>query len=365
LVVCTSAAWAGDAGTTSANFLKLGVGPRAEAMGEAQVAVADDVYATYWNPAGLAQLDSQEAGFVQSQYFQDIHEEYAAYAHPTERWGTFAGAITYLGVGNFQGFDAVGQPTGDVSAHDTAFSFSYAKPIWQDRRMGSQFSVGANGKWIQESLAGVSASAYAIDAGVLFKPGHRWGEWAQGLRTGLTLRNVGTAMTFDNESFTLPRSLTAGVSYTGLLWNESVTVATDFQQPNDGARVLNAGIEVATLDIFLLRAGYTTFSDIGSGFRVGGGLRFKTLEVDYAFTNGGELGDAHRFGIVLHFGKPPPNPQADAQRLYERGVKEYHTGHYTDAMLDFNKALQIDPGHPHAYDMMQKTYENLKAINPQ
>src|SRR5438309_11866769 len=81
---------ASDAGTTAANFLKLGIGPRAIAMGEAQVGLADDVYAAYWNPAGLAQLQSPEAGFVHTEYVQDINEQYAAYAHPHPTLGTFA-----------------------------------------------------------------------------------------------------------------------------------------------------------------------------------------------------------------------------------------------------------------------------------
>src|SRR5437762_1251930 len=67
---------ASDTGTTAANFLKLGIGPRAIAMGEAQVGLADDVYAAYWNPAGLAPLKVPEAGFVQNQYIQDISEQY-------------------------------------------------------------------------------------------------------------------------------------------------------------------------------------------------------------------------------------------------------------------------------------------------
>jgi len=37
-------------------FLLISPGARAGGMGEAQVAVANDVYASYWNPAGLAFL---------------------------------------------------------------------------------------------------------------------------------------------------------------------------------------------------------------------------------------------------------------------------------------------------------------------
>src|SRR5207248_6632854 len=39
------------AGTSSGSFLKIGVGARATALGEAFVAVAHDAGALYWNPA--------------------------------------------------------------------------------------------------------------------------------------------------------------------------------------------------------------------------------------------------------------------------------------------------------------------------
>src|SRR5438552_2374769 len=126
LGVGIGSAQAADPGTTSANFLKLGIGPRATAMGEAQVGLANDVYATYWNPAGLAQLQNPEAGFVHTQYIQDIQSDYAAYAHPTAKLGTLAGSITYLNIGKFNSFDAAGQPTGQVGANDAALAFSYA-----------------------------------------------------------------------------------------------------------------------------------------------------------------------------------------------------------------------------------------------
>ena len=37
----------------SNEFLSLGIGARALAMGNCQVALASDVYSIYWNPAGL------------------------------------------------------------------------------------------------------------------------------------------------------------------------------------------------------------------------------------------------------------------------------------------------------------------------
>src|SRR5882724_2505151 len=116
LGVGCGSAQAADPGTTSANFLKLGIGPRAIAMGNAQVGLANDVYATYWNPAGLAGLGTPEAGFVQNQYLQNISEQYLAFAYPKTRAGAFAGSLTYLNAGTFPGYDAAGNPIGNVGA---------------------------------------------------------------------------------------------------------------------------------------------------------------------------------------------------------------------------------------------------------
>ncbi len=356
---------AGDAGSTSANFLKLGIGPRAVAMGEAQVGLADDVYATYWNPAGLAQLQNREAGFVQTQYFQDIQSQYAAYAHPTANLGTFAGSITYLSIGKFDAYDASGQPNGQVGASDAALAFSYARPLLKDRRMGSQLSVGVTGKVIQEKLDTVSARAYALDGGLLYTPGKKFGEVFEGMKAGLTVRNLGSSLKFDRESFPLPRSLNAGLSWTGIWLGETLTVATDVSQPNDGRRTIGAGVELSTLQLLILRAGYSSQGDLGSGLRLGAGLRFRTIQVDYAFASAGNLGQSHRFGLTFRFGTTPVDPLVMAQDWYQQGMKEYRRSHYSDALVDFNKALEVDPSHPEALQMMKQTYEKLKAITPQ
>ena len=47
-------------GTTVANFLTIPVGPRASGMGGAFIAVANDVTAAYWNPAGLSRIPRSE-----------------------------------------------------------------------------------------------------------------------------------------------------------------------------------------------------------------------------------------------------------------------------------------------------------------
>ena len=50
-------------GTFDGQFLKIGVGARAEGMGGAFVGVADDATALFWNAAGIARIDPDKSEF--------------------------------------------------------------------------------------------------------------------------------------------------------------------------------------------------------------------------------------------------------------------------------------------------------------
>jgi hypothetical protein len=172
-------------------------------------------------------------------------------------------------------------------------------------------------------------------------------------------------MKFDQESFPLPRSITAGLSWTGVWFGETLTIALDGQEPNDGKQTVGAGVELSTLQLLILRGGYTSSGDLGSGLRLGAGLRFKTMQVDYSFASAGDLGQTHRIGLTLRFGITPPDPLVMAQDWYVQGMREFRHSQYSQALVDFNKVLEIDPSHPDALKMMKETYEKLKAITPQ
>src|SRR5437762_4483401 len=75
------------AGTSSGSFLKIGVGARAAALGEAFVAVANDPSAIYWNPAGLASMQRQEFQLSHLEWPADIRYEFLAYVVPSQRFG--------------------------------------------------------------------------------------------------------------------------------------------------------------------------------------------------------------------------------------------------------------------------------------
>ena len=64
-------------------FLLIAPGARAGGMGEAQVAVANDAYASYWNPAGLGFLEGQELAMMHVNWLpglaDDLYYEFLAF----------------------------------------------------------------------------------------------------------------------------------------------------------------------------------------------------------------------------------------------------------------------------------------------
>ena len=55
-------------GTTTGNFLEIGVDSEGSAMGDAFVAVSDDISSIYWNPAGLANLNMPKLAFMSHKF---------------------------------------------------------------------------------------------------------------------------------------------------------------------------------------------------------------------------------------------------------------------------------------------------------
>ena len=98
---------------------------------------------------------------------------------------------------------------------------------------------------------------------------------------------------------------------------------------------------------------------------MGAGLKFKTIEIDYAFADQGALGNTSYIGLTYRFRQVHPDPVNLAETAYLKGLKKYKHRRFTEALVDFNKALEIDPSNPDALRMMKLTYEQIKIITPE
>src|SRR3989304_4818753 len=86
-------------GKYAGEFMAIGVGGRALGMGGAFTAVANDVTAGYYNPAGLANLNYPQISLMHSEQFGDlVNYDYGAVAIPYGNDMSFGLSIIRLGV---------------------------------------------------------------------------------------------------------------------------------------------------------------------------------------------------------------------------------------------------------------------------
>jgi len=280
----------GARGTTGANFLKVGIGARASGMGGAFVGIADDATSIYWNTAGLSQLSQQEIVFVHQNWYQDVNFEYLGYSIPLATNHTLGLSITYLNLGDFQGFDASDNPTSDFSAYGAVFGMAYSY------KASSAVSFGMGLKGIEEKLETERASSVALDFGLIYRRGR--------FSLGAAYSNLGSSMKFIQENDPLPSKFTLGFGYR--LFQDQLSLAWDIDLPKDDKPVLKQGIEYGYRSSLFLRMGYeykTSAQNLeGTGLSLGGGFKLSNWEVDYNYSPNQVLEGSHRISLGYRFG---------------------------------------------------------------
>ncbi|HMS51202.1 MAG TPA: UPF0164 family protein [Chitinophagales bacterium] len=123
----------------SNDFLSIGVGARAAAMGNTQTATVNNVNAGYWNPAGLTQLKHFQLGLMHNEWFASVAKyDYVAFATPiTNNKRAIGFSAIRLGVDDIPNTLNLVAPDGSInynnittfSAADYAFLVSYAQTL--------------------------------------------------------------------------------------------------------------------------------------------------------------------------------------------------------------------------------------------
>ena len=132
-----------------------------------------------------------------------------------------------------------------------------------------------------------------------------------GLTLAAAVSNLGTSMTFIDDSFILPVSARFGAAYRTKNLLSGLIVSGDLRFPNDSSTKSHLGVEVWPHEMVALRGGAKFGYDEELG-AFGFGLKYRTFLFDYAyapFTSTSELGDTHR--ISLGWRPPDPEPAAN------------------------------------------------------
>lgn len=356
-----------SAGSAAANFLKMGQGARAVGMGESHVAVAEDAYAAYWNPAGLASMEYAELALNYNRALEGVDQQFVSFAYPLRYGSTLNLNLTRLGMTSFQGYDARSTKTDLVSSSDLALGAAYGRGLFKDRFERSLLDLGVNLKFIHERLDTAKADAFAADAGAILhlrpRPGRGDKALDRGFRVGLAAKNLGPGLKFDRDRSELPTSYQLGLAWRAYPRGDSLTLSLDQSVGRDEKYHAAFGVEYTAFRMLALRLGYRTGQDIGLGFRGGVGFRLKGVELNYAFAGFGDLGQFHRVGLSFRIGGPvevtPPEERV-LKGILDKGNRLMREGRYYEAVLEYDTALELDPGNKIVLDMMRQANERLK-----
>lgn len=281
-----------NAGTRAMTFLKIGIGAKAMGMGESHVAATDDLYASYWNPAGLARLQQPQLALMHNEWFAGINHEFVGFALPVGDIGTVGASANFLSFGELQGRDRDGNETTIFRPYDLAVIVSYA------RNITTALAFGTNAKFLREQIADESGTGIAFDFGGLYT----FSELP--LSLGFNAQHVGPRVRFIEEAFGLPFTFRFGAAYRP--WGDAFMITADVVRPSDNDITTGVGAAYTIANILQLRTGYKYKlggNDLGgtSGLTGGFGLTLRRFQIDYALVPFGVLGLTHRFSLVANF----------------------------------------------------------------
>lgn len=302
-------AGASQRGAAAGAFLRLAPGARGSAMGDAFAGVADDAYAAWWNPGGLAFLERVEAAGAHESRFEGLSYDAAIFAAPvlsfrdTPRRANELGVLA-LGLYSHsatgierRGLVETDAASGSFGAADRAYAASYALAV-----PGTRAGVGATVKFVDSSLDTARAAATTLDGGWLWK--------GDSVSAGAGVRNLGGALRYVSVADPLPTVVYGGASYKP---REGWLFAVELDAPRYDSPSLGLGVERTWTAAPGLqaraRAGYDTGkADAGvvAGAALGFGVSWRSMEADFAWSPAGTLGDVFKYSVLVRFGEGRP-----------------------------------------------------------
>ena len=306
-------------------FLNIGVDAAAMGMGNTVVAHSANANSTYWNPAGLLQINDKEVGLMHASYFANIAQyDYASYGMKLNENSAIGFGFTRFGVDDILNTTELIDQNGVVdynriskfSTADYSFTVSYAH-----KTNIEGLNIGANLKVLRRIIGDFAdAWGYGLDFGAQYTTPNNW-------KFGVMLRDISTTETIWNfnqteidkikdavegQNQSLPekneRSLPKvqlGVAKDFSINSKFNLLAaaqlnTEFFQSNalistEGLSIQPAvGLELGYENIAFLRAGVGNFQNelqidgketLSFQPNLGLGFKYKGIAVDYALTD--------------------------------------------------------------------------------
>lgn len=331
-MLCANPAWSGNPdrqGEAGAYELLLNPWARSAGLHTLNTSMISGVEALRLNPAGLVRIDQLEVVMSRANYLQGtgISLNALGLGRKIGDNGAFGFSLMATDFGDIE-VTTTDQPEGTGATYSPSF---FHLGLSYSHMFENKVSVGITFRAISQALANVSAFGFAIDAGIQYVTGPD-----DNFKFGISLRNVGSPMSFSGEGlstqrpspdggfettldqraarFELPSTLNIGMSYDFLIGeNHRITALSNFTSNSFSRDNLGAGVEYSLNDQFMLRAGYRheigvefiAEEPIYTGLSAGASLNFKLgkdtkntrIGIDYAYRDTKVWDGTHNIGV--------------------------------------------------------------------
>jgi hypothetical protein len=302
--------------TSMLTFLKIGLGARAVGMGEAFTPIADDATAMYWNPAGLALLEERRVHVTHTEWPADVNYEAVFFTMPARWLGGGGLGFQVSSLRTELDFTTEEEPL----PHGRTFSFSnFLFAAGYARQLTDRFAFGFNLKYVREDLGsevgGSTVNSWAADVGTIFRLPYR------GFRMTMAWSNIGPDFhppggflggppdeqqrEVRYQSFSPASIFAFGAALEPVRQpHYRLLTSLQFDHPADARELLKGGAELWLDEIVAFRAGWNPRSHemkFSAGFGLRGSLGGNALRLDYAYTDGNDLGRVDRFSVEVEF----------------------------------------------------------------
>lgn len=305
LILAGMSLMASDLNNSAAAYIRMGVGARVIAMGEAGTAVSKDITSAYWNPAGLMEMKDIE--FSSSYNLNMGLDRTYNYAAIGKRFDFGVLALNWInaGVSDIEGFNDLDQPTGYFGNQEHNIAISYANR-WR------RLSFGATPKLYVSSIDDDTEAGFGLDLGLKY-------DISQYFQAGLMARDLVGKLADD----TIPTQLSVGIAghpFIGVtIAGDIVLESSENPQVNFGAEYWTAigkdpeaDSQVSVVNMTERSSWDQILTNSQTGLRlgfndgrftIGTGLRFRSVQLDYVyrFANHEIFNDDHIISLILKF----------------------------------------------------------------
>ena len=266
------------------NIAQINPGARQISIANADVALANDVFTLFNNPAGLAQINWKEVGVYYSPApfgLTELANGYVAYQQPFPFGSLGIGGMTY-------GYELYRE-----SKIILGYSYNYDNILFLGAAVNYQtYSIQNYG----------STGVFYLNLGGLVYI-------LENLRWGFSTSNVNRATVADQDD-QIPVEFSTGFSF-DIIQNFSLNLSLEKDVRYDLS--LAFGVDYDIIEYLSLRIGAT---DNPSKFTAGIGINYSILGLDYAFFTHPDLGLTHQAGVTLSFGKEGIRSEAIKKYLH-------------------------------------------------